>query len=382
MNNNIGVIGIGRLGLTFALLCERVGYTVYGCDSRKDYINSLKNKSFATVEPGINEYLKKSQEFYPTTNLDQVITKCDIIYCFVATPSLPDGSYDHSSIDKVVEDLRTLAIDVDLSSKILVIGATVMPGYTKTVSSRLETTGVSVAYNPEFIAQGSILEGLKNADMILIGTDNPKTQVTLEGLYKSLMDKEPIFNKMSSTAAEITKISINCFLTTKIAFANMIGDIAISSDIEKEVSIILKAIGDDERIGHKFLNYGFGYGGVCLPRDNGALAIHAYNVEVTPLIPLNVQVMNNLHGKFLKKHYISKGDKDTPFIFKQLSYKKGVDILTESPQFKLCKDLLDEGYSVDITETPYIIEQVKEKLSQFSDKITYGGMIKGINIDI
>ncbi len=382
--SSIGVIGIGRLGLSFALLCERSGYRVFGYDNREDYVTSLVNKTYHTTEPFIDNYLQASRNFIPDVSLEEVCNECDIIYCFVATPSLDDGSYDHSAIDEVVGDIQELHVKgLSIQDKVLVIGCTVMPGYTNTIAGRLESSGMKVAYNPEFIAQGSIVDGLKYADMVLVGCTDESVQCSITAIYRTIMMTTPNIRFMSPTAAEITKISINCFLTTKITYANMIGEIAINSGIQEEIGTILKAIGDDSRIGHKYLGYGFGAGGVCLPRDQRALGTYMRSVGLVSLIPDIVDGTNNNHAVYLKNYFIRQNpDINIPFIFTQLSYKKGVDILTESQQYRLCKDLLETGYKVDITESPAVIEQVQQDLIQHKDRITYGGLLTGFNIDL
>lgn len=381
--NKLGLIGVGKLGLSFALLAEQKGYGVLGCDTRMDYVQSLNNKTFTTTEPHINEYLQNSQTFMATTDLGAVVLYADILYCFVATPSLPDGSYDHSAIDRIVNNLQELHVKgFNMEEKYLVIGCTTMPGYCESIAKRLSATGISVCYNPEFIAQGDIINGLKTADMVLIGCDKGAHYV-LSDIYTRIMNIAPDIRIMSTTAAELTKISINCFLTMKIAYANMIGEIAINSGVENEISTILSAIGADTRIGNKYLSYGFGYGGPCLPRDMMALGRHAGSVDVSDLLPLTIDSINSGHTWYLLDYYKSKNqDKNTPFIFTQLSYKKGTEMLIESQQYRLCKELLDEGYKVDITESPAVIEQVKKELHQYKDQITYGGLITGYNITL
>src|SRR4051812_40157269 len=108
--HNIGVIGIGKLGLSFALLAERSGYIVHRCDLRKDYIKNLANKGYFTSEPFINDYLTDAKQILFDWDCHSTVRDCDILFCFVATPSLPDGSYDHSAIDRVVADLQELHV--------------------------------------------------------------------------------------------------------------------------------------------------------------------------------------------------------------------------------------------------------------------------------
>jgi len=384
MSKNLGVIGIGKLGLSFALLAEESGYTVIGCDNRLDYVHSLNERTYTCSEPYINQYLQTYQRFRAEANLFNVVNTCDILFCFVATPSLPDGSYDHSAIESVVADIQRLHVQgLQMDNKVLVIGCTTMPGYTQTVAAMLESTGMKVAYNPEFIAQGSIVDGLRNADMVLMGVSEDSTYHSLQAIYRTIMTKEPLISRMSPTAAEITKISINCFLTMKIAYANMIGEIAINSNLEPEVPTILQAIGSDTRIGYKYLNYGFGYGGPCLPRDMRALGVYMEDLGIKARIPSAVDNTNDFHSEYLTRYFIAQNpNKEVPFQFTQLTYKRGVDMLVESQQYKLCLKLLHMGYSVAIDESDNVLIQVKPELEQYGDRVIYGVVDNAYKISI
>ena len=153
---------------------------------------------------------------------------------------------------------------------------------------------------------------------------------------------------MSNKAAEITKIGINCFLTTKISYANMMGDLMVRAGIEEEIDVVLGAIGGDSRIGKKYMKYGFGFGGPCLPRDNRALGHYSKNLGSELNLPFTVDEFNKEHAIFLKEYFIKQNpNKSIPFVMKYITYKPGTDILDESQQFKLCIDLLDEGYIND-----------------------------------
>ena len=373
-NKSIGVIGIGKLGLSFALLAEKYGYMVIGSDNRVDHIISLLDKSYTTTEPHIIDYLQKAVNFTPTLSTETVIQNCDILFCFVPTPSLSDGSYDHTAIDIVVDQIIDFHVKgTDLSDKILVIGCTTMPRYTETIAERLEITGMKVAYNPEFIAQGDIINGLRNADMVLMGVTEDSTYHALQGIYRTIMHKEPVISRMSPTAAEITKISINCFLAMKIAYANMIGEIAINSGLELSIGTILTAIGSDSRIGHKYLQYGFGFGGPCIPRDGKALSVYMEDCSIKARLPVAADNANEAHAKFLLQYYMERNpDKSKPFQFTQLTYKKGVDMLVESQQYRLCTDLLENGYSVVVDESKSVTDYLLEDMNKYSDRIQLG----------
>ena len=122
----IGIIGVGRLGICFALLLEKAGYQVLGSDVRPEYIETLKQQKINTNEPSVADMLAAAKNITFTTGNYQVIEESDIIYIMVATPSLRDGSYDISAVQHVINDV--LATDKDLTGKTFVVVCTVNTG--------------------------------------------------------------------------------------------------------------------------------------------------------------------------------------------------------------------------------------------------------------
>jgi UDPglucose 6-dehydrogenase len=368
----IGIIGAGRLGLTFALLCEKNGYEVNVSDVREDYVFNLNQKICLINEPLIQSMLLDSTKFSATTNNLEVIKNSDIIFIFVATPSTLEGNYDTTKVFDVVSDFYSAnSQEIPLYNKKVIIGCTTNPGDTEQVQQRLNMFNIQVAYNPEFIAQGEIVKGLEQSDIVLIGTEYTELGNNLIDIYKKIQTTDVNAYVMSPKAAELTKIGINCFLTTKISYANMMGDIMIKSGLENEIGMVLSAIGGDTRVGKKYMNYGFGFGGPCLPRDNRALGHYAKNLGMELNLPLTVDNFNKEHANFLKEYYIGKNpDKTVPFVMNYITYKKGTDITEESQQFQLCIDLLDEGYTLNVIE----IDSVSKQLNSLSE--SYNGRLK------
>jgi nucleotide sugar dehydrogenase len=357
---NIGVIGVGRLGICFALLLEKAGYSVFGSDKRIDYINDLNKKTINTSEPYVTELLTNSRNITFTTDNKSVINNSEIIYMMVATPSLPDGSYDTTAIWEVIKDVKECG---NLQNKILVIGCTTNPGDSQKIQDSVEDLGIKVLYNPEFIAQGSIVRDLQKADMVLIGGNDQVALDKFSQLYWDIQTTQPKIHTMSLTAAELCKIAVNCFLTTKISYANMVGEVLLKSGLESDVDKVLKAIGEDTRVGPKYLKFGFGYGGPCLPRDNRAFAHYAKQVGIEFDLGSVVDNFNKSHAEFLKNYYMDLNVDKLPFYFPYLAYKPATDIMEESQQFKLCIDLLDMGYTVYAEEDDLIPQAYKNLLS-------------------
>jgi nucleotide sugar dehydrogenase len=372
----IGLIGAGRLGICLALLMENAGYDVLVSDIREDYVENLNKKIIQTAEPHVAEHLKESNNIVATTNNKRVIEECNIIFTLVATPSSPDGSYDVTSVWNVVRDFQE---SPNVEGKTLVVGCTTNPGDCERFQEQLKSYGVSVVYNPEFIAQGSIIKDLTHADMVLIGGDNEEVMDYLSEMYKKIQVIKPKVSRMSLTAAELVKLAVNCYLTTKISYANMVGEVMTMAGLENEIETVLNAIGNDSRVGTKYLRYGYGFGGPCLPRDNRSFAAFAKKLGLTYNLGETTDNFNYEHAKFLRNYFIKKNKDSLPFYFSYISYKKGTDILTESQQYILCQDLLDQGYTVYVDDIDSIIKQVKSNLTEwYGDRIKFGKPPEGV----
>jgi len=366
----IGLIGAGRLGICLALLMESAGYDVLVSDIREDYVENLNKRIISTTEPFVEERLSRAVNFEATTDNKRVIKECDIIFTLVATPSLDDGSYSVDAVWKVIEDIQDC--EFSLEGKSFVVGCTTNPGDCKIFQTQLNPYGVDVYYNPEFIAQGSIIRDLENADMVLIGGGGKHLE-DLMGIYNGIQVTKPSISVMSTTSAEIVKIAVNCYMTTKISFANMIGEVLVLSGLEDEIDEVLSSIASDSRIGSKYMKYGFGFGGPCLPRDNRAFGKYAEKLGLKYNLGSTTDDFNNEHAKFLKNYFLNKNTENLPFHFEYISYKRGTDILTESQQYKLCTDFLDAGSEVYVSDNPHIIKQVEVLLTdKYGDRIHFG----------
>ena len=370
----IGLIGAGRLGICLALLIEQEGYHVIASDVREDYVKDLQNKKINSTEPQVQELLEHSINLEFTTDNRKVIRESDIIFTLVQTPSLEDGSYDVSAVWKVVEDIKQEMSSIANYPKSFVVGCTTNPGDCDQFKDALPES-VDVYYNPEFIAQGSIVDDLRHADMVLLGGEGQHSGA-LEMMYYQIQNGFKVANvhTMSTRAAELTKIAVNCYLTTKITYANQVGQVMIRDGMEDEVKTVLKAIGGDSRIGTKYLNYGFGFGGPCFPRDNRAFAAYASKAGVETPLGATTDKFNDEHTEFLKEYFINKNKDNRAYVFHYLTYKDGVDILTESRPYDLALSLLDDGYEVyclDSTAKDKIDSRIKFSDFPRMDQVCY-----------
>ena len=357
---NITIFGVGKLGLCFGLNLERKGFDVLGVDISEDYVELLNSKSFNSSEDQVNNLLSNSQNFKATTNTLEGLQHSDILFALVATPSLQNGKYDHTQLERLVEELKSYGRQQE--TKELVIGCTVMPEFCDELQSDLEGYNYNVSYNPEFIAQGTVIRDQLYPDMVLIGSRSYESANKIKEVYERLVENTPVYSIMSPVSAEICKIALNCFITTKIAFTNMIGDLALKVGAEPQT--ILDAIGADQRVGSKCTRYGFGYGGPCFPRDNRALGVYAKEQDCSIHISDATDRCNNEHLQFMIDSF--EGSKIT---LEGVTYKPESTMIEESQQLAFAVGLAKNGVDVTIIDKPEVIEQVKKI---HGDLLNYG----------
>lgn len=364
MAENISVFGVGRLGLTYALNLANAGHQVLGIDLNSEYIDSLNQKTLRVGEPGINEMLREAQNFRATTSLQEGLEFADI-YLVVISTTIGTEGYNFDALNAFLTDVNKHKI----SNKHIIIHSTLFPGYIENTARLLlaDCTNLTLSYNPPFIAQGEIIRGLVTPDMILIGQASQEAGDLIESLHLSFCKNKPHIARMSVESAEIAKLALNCYVTGKIAFANLVGDIADKTPGASKHDI-LRAIGCDSRIGSKYLMPGYGFGGPCFVRDNRALADYADLIGIEPLTFRATDAANEQHAQFMAKQFLDLGLAE--YTFDDVSYKPGcpVKIIYASQKLAVAKLIAEQGRRVTIVDD---LEVVKEVKAIYGELFTY-----------
>jgi nucleotide sugar dehydrogenase len=363
---NVTIIGIGRLGICFALVLERAGYNVVGVDINPSYVASINDKTLKSNEPSVMEYLKKSKNLEATCDIQKGIDHSDVLFILVDTPSSGNETfYDHSKLGSVLIALNNRKVE----NKHIIIGCTVIPGYISKVGRYLvsDCKGSTLSYNPEFIAQGDIINGQLKPDMVLIGAGSDEAGKRLAKMYVMMCDNEPKIEIMSPESSEICKLGVNCFVTMKVTFSNLIGDIADRTPGACKIDIT-NAIGKDSRVGNKYLRPGYGYGGPCFPRDNRALGGYGEMVGVDALLFKATDAYNKYHTQLQLAEKLK--EKQDSYTFKGVAYKPNtkVPIIEESQRLAIAVGLAKAGRKVTILDYKDIITEVKK---EFGGLFTY-----------
>lgn len=370
--SSVSIFGIGRLGLCMGLCLERAGFKVTGVDNNADYVLKINNKTLISYEPRVEDYIKQSSNFQATTSINKGLEN-SLIFIVVPTPNGGgDRFYDHSILSNLLEQFSNL----NVKNKHLVICCTVMPGYIDNIGREIikNCEGCTLSYHPEFIAQGDIINGYTHPDFVLIGEGSAEAGDMIEYVSRRVTCNNPSIKRMTPLEAEITKISVNGFITTKIAYANLIGDTCTEYGVNPDV--VLDAIGSDSRIGNKYLKYGYSYGGPCFPRDTMALSQAIESVGLRPRIVKSVQKCNNDHIEYqaecqleyqldeLQLEYqVDKRQTDCQvrnYKFTDVCYKEKctVPIIEHSAKLKIAHILAKKGYNVVISDRSHVIKEV------------------------
>jgi UDPglucose 6-dehydrogenase len=355
----VSVIGLGKLGLCMAACFASKGYTVRGVDIDSEKLEKI-NKGISPIEEtGLADLLKRVKgKIRATHDFQEAISESVASFIVVATPSLADGTFTNEYLEKALHRIGE-ALKKKKSYHVVVITSTVMPQTTEKVARYIleKTSGkkcgkdFGLAYNPEFIALGSVIHDFMNPDFILIGEMSKKDGDILESIYMHVCDNNPRFARMSPLNAEITKISLNCYVTTKITFAN-----SVASLCEKvkgaDAYVVLRALGLDSRIGSKYIRPGLGYGGPCFPRDNVAFAAFARRLEMKAKLAEMVDEVNRdqslrVVGRINEILVAMRKDKKAIRIgVLGLSYKPNTPIIEDSQALDIVQLLVNEGFQV------------------------------------
>jgi len=358
-NNNIGIIGCGKLGICYASCFARANYNVYCYDINDKISANIINDSYNYYEPNLNTMIKDNKhKFIFTDDLREVINNCDIIFSFINTPSLPDGSYNHEYINNFIDNC--ISFGKQEINKLIVISSTVAPEYCDSLVEKTKDYNYDICYNPSFIAQGSIIMNIIYPEFIIIGANNDDYYEKIINIYDKIIENPNIhYNKLKLYEAEVAKIVNNCFITMKISFVNLVGDLIKSKGYEPER--VLKSLSTNSNFGKINMKYGFGYGGPCLPRDNRAFHNYIKTHINDKTLNFDLCLMNDLNNKnHLQFQFNELKNQKEPIEFKYITYKDSSDILEESQKLELAKMLYDNGNQVVIYERPEIIEILKK----------------------
>lgn len=339
----ISVIGIGKLGSPFLATCASRGFNVIGLDVNSHFVDLLNQGKAPVDEPNLKQLiLKNRKKIRATSDYTEAINNSDVTFIIVPTPSNKDGAFSN---EYVISAARNIGEVLRHKGKfhLVIVTSTTMPKSTDSeiipalekVSGKRVNRDFGVCYNPEFIALGSVINNLLNPDFVLIGESDEKSGKILENFYHKFCKNKPPIIRMNIINAEIAKIALNSYITTKISFANTLAQIC-EKVTGGDVDLVTGAIGQDGRIGSKYLKGALPYGGPCFPRDNRAFFRFAKTVGVqAPFAEAADLINENMTSQIVRQVEKVASNKNCKIAILGLAYKPDTDVAEESAGVKI-----------------------------------------------
>ncbi len=369
MSENISIIGLGKLGASMAAAFASRGFDVIGVDVNKQFVDAVNNGRAPVQETGLGAMIGENRErIRASLSHEEAVLNSDISFVIVPTPSDDRGSFSLQYAEWAFAEIGK-ALRKKNGYHNVVLTSTVLPGSTREAlipilereSGKVAGRDFGICYSPEFIALGSIIRNFLNPDFTLIGEFDERCGKHLEAIYAEVTENNPPAARMSLENAELTKISVNTFVTTKITFANMLADIC-----EKlpggDVDVVTNALGLDSRIGRKYLTGSIGYGGPCFPRDNVALSFIANKLGVDSNLAAVTDRQNRLIAEKTAARLIPLLRKSSTVAVLGLSYKPDSHVTEESQGVYIARHLSKSGIRVvayDPMSTDMEIEELR-----------------------
>ena len=368
-DTTLSVVGLGKLGLPLAVCVASRGFQVVGADADPRKVEAVASGVPTIFEPGLAKLLQTTGErFTSTHDTEAAVAASDVTFIVVPTPSEPNGGFSLQYVVPACESIGR-ALRTKEGFHLVVLTSTVMPGSTEdAVRSTLEQASgkrcgqdFGLCYSPEFIALGSVIHDFLNPDFLLIGESDPRSGEILETVYKGVCQNKPPIARMSFINAELAKLAVNTFVTTKITFANMLARFCEQLP-GADVDVVTSAIGLDSRIGRMYLKGAIGYGGPCFPRDNAALTALGHQIGAPVLLAEATDAANREEVVRLADLVTGKLPHSGAVGILGLAYKPNTDVTEESQGLLLAQELVGRGVTTVVYD-PAALDGVAETLN-------------------
>ncbi len=349
----VTVVGLGFVGLTTALGFAHYGHMVYGIEANPERLATIASGKLPFLEPGMEDVLTEhlGKNFIPTTDWEEAIANSEFVYYCVGTPYGEDGQADLTYLYGAVE--QTLAAIKDDKFRVLVTKSTIPPSTTsQRIIPFVESKGVrvgeqlGVANNPEFLREGHCWEDFLNADRIVLGVDEERSDAMLRKLYEKAA--APVYS-VSLNTGEFIKYLSNTSLACLISYANemsLAADAIGGIDIAKAFRVLHMDKRWQTGTIRSYFYPGCGYGGYCLPKDTNAFYAMAKTAGFDGPILRNVIATNDGMPAAAAQRIIdlTGGNKGAVIGILGLSFNAGSDDVRDTPSAKIIAELNKAGY--------------------------------------
>lgn len=331
---------------------------VWVVDNDEQKIKKILSGKIPFYEPGLKDLIIKnfkSGRLKFTTDYTQVIPNSEIIFICVGTPNKDgkiDLSYLYAATKAIAQNLK--------KPTIIAIKSTVPPGINQKLEKWMKKytqTDFDLASVPEFLREGKAIEDTLHPCRVVIGGNKESTTKKLLKLHKSIPGERLVCD---AATAQMIKYGSNCFLATKISFANSMA--FLCDYFGADVELVTKGMGLDKRIGNQFLRAGLGYGGSCLPKDVKALIHLAQEKNYDLKILKAVQDTNEGQIKYFVKKTVklcSGSVKNKVLVVLGLAFKPETSDMREARSIDVIEELKKKGARIRVCD-PVAVPEAKK----------------------
>lgn len=348
MTMTVSVFGLGYVGCVSAACIAGEGHAVIGVDVSKSKVDQIAAGKSTIVEEGIADLVASvvaTGRLRATLSVPDAVKASDISLVCVGTPSRPNGSIDLQYVLRVSQQIGE-ALRAKGKWHTVVIRSTVMPGTIDSyVIPAIEVASglrhgehFAVCSNPEFLREGTSIKDFRDPPFTIVGAVSPEHATPVLALYSGVNAASHV---VALRVAEMVKYSCNCFHGLKVGFANEIGNLCKSLEIDSHE--VMRLFCEDKKlnISTAYLKPGFAFGGSCLPKDLRAVT-HRGRVEDVAM-PILEAVLESNKRQIERAFHMIVGAGSRRVGILGLAFKPGTDDLRESPVVTLAEMLIGKG---------------------------------------
>jgi GDP-mannose 6-dehydrogenase len=345
----VSVFGLGYVGTVGAACLVRHGIPVVTVDVNPDKVALMHKGQAPVVEPGLAELLEaavKSRRLQATTSAVEAVLATDVSFVAVGTPSQSDGSLDVSTVLRVCDQIGA-AVAAKGEQHVVIIRSTVSPGTTarciEILQHHAKEVSISVAFNPEFLREGTAIKDYNTPPYTIIGTTDTEAELVLRQIYANV--SAPII-VTEPRVAEMIKLVANAWHATKVTFANEIG--RLGKTLHFDPWEVMKILIQDNKlnISSAYMQPGFAFGGSCLPKDLRALTYFGRRENINLPLISSLSVSNQAQIDSALAEILGTEKRRIGLV--GLAFKAGTDDLRESPALELAERLIGKGCELRI----------------------------------
>ncbi|MGE3275482.1 MAG: nucleotide sugar dehydrogenase [Vicinamibacterales bacterium] len=349
----VAVFGLGYVGTVTAAMLAADGHEVVGVDVNREKVAAINEGRSPIIEPGVAESVRESAaagRLRATTDAADAVHASELSLICVGTPSQRNGKLDLTHLGRVSEQIGE-ALAGGTGYHLVVVRSTVLPGTThEVVIPALESAsglkygeGFGVSVNPEFLREGTAVRDFRQPPLTLVGHNHAADLSGTTALYDSL--EAPLVHT-SIRVAEMIKYASNTWHALKVCFANEIGNVCRSLDIDSHDVMDIFCQDDKLNLSPYYLKPGFAFGGSCLPKDVRALQYCAKEHDVELPVISSILPSNRLQVEHAIDDVLATGRHRVGLL--GFSFKANTDDLRESPIVSLAETLLGKGLDLRI----------------------------------